>query len=478
MNDTQIDRAGNARIPTRAHWRVRTRVGLAATVLIGAGVFTAPSVAGGATPSWTDAGLHVVGGPVVADNMILVNDVNTHRQLEVSGINPTTGTVVWSAPFAQSAITAGVGFPPTSVGSMVLDFAPDGTEANALVYVEGLDAATGTPIWHFTTPIQVADAPLVCGLGRYFCLTYFSSQNGTSLLELDPRSGQPVAQVKGPERAMGTAIAGHSNTSILWQDTATAPTFEQISPDGIVQWIRSVSSLFGGSEYDPNYGWNFNVVGALDVGMVGVRTQGAAGHLSEDLGALKTIGINTANGNRRWSAKGAYQCGGSLNFLTSVVACVYKGVAKEVGGSLSTKGISLTLRGLNSVSGAPSWSEPVLNVQSLSVGTRLSFVDSTHVLVENVAKKWVVLDTNNGSTIPAASNATYWCEVTSPFTIIAVTGVTNSSSRVAMPVFRGCNAEGNATNAVPSTTPANVGVNISGMFVWASPQGLNAVAMR
>ena len=478
MSESGLHRVGCRRVATRAREPRRTRWALAVITLTGASVLAAPSIAHGAARGWTDAGLHVVGGPVVADQLVLVNNVNAHHQLELSGINPATGATVWSAPFAQSTITGGVGFAPISVGSIVLDFAPDGTEANPLTYVEGLDVTTGAPLWHFTTPVQVIDAPLVCGAGKYFCFTYYSSQSSTSLIELNPKTGRPVNEVKGLARAMGVAIAGHPDTSDLWQSDATAPTFEQTSTNGKVQWTRSVSALFGGSQFDPDYGWNFNVVGTLDIGSVGDTPHGSAGHLSENLNPLKTIGVTTTTGNVKWSAKGAYQCMGSLAFLTSNVLCDYQGIARQVGTSESFKGVALTLRGFNSGSGALTWSEPVLDVQSLSVGTNISFVDSTHVLVENDVKKWVVLNTDDGATSPAISAASYWCEVISTYSILAVTGVANSSSRVAMPVFHGCNAEGISMSTVPSTTPTNVGVNVAGDFIWASPQGLNAVAAK
>jgi hypothetical protein len=114
------------------------------------------------------------------------------------------------------------------------------------------------------------------------------------------------------------------------------------------------------------------------------------------------------------------------------------------------------------------------------MGSNVAFVDATHLVVENTAKQWIILDTKNGTTAPVAPQETFWCEVSTSnmYSVVGEKGVTGSASRTAAPVFRSCNAQGNPVNTLAPTTPATVGITVAGEFVWASPQGLKAVAVK
>ena len=463
---------GHHRDQVRSQAIHRTRVTLVGLTLIGVGILVAPSVATSASAGWRDASLHVVGGPVVAHKMILVLNVNAERQLELSAIRPSNGTTAWQHPYSQSTITAGLAFSPVTIGSTVLDLAPDVSERNFLTYVQGLNVVTGQAEWRISVPLGVVDAPLVCGAGQYFCFTVFGNGNQTGLVELNPRTGKPVNEVPGLERNMGVAPRGAANSTGLWQSDASTPTFVQTSTSGRVAWSHQVSYLFGGRQFSPNYGWDIEVTRTLDIGSVGVSPQGTTQNVNE----VKTIAVTTSNGTVKWRAPGMYQCMGSLQFLTSNVTCVFSGPATKVGLTVSFRGTKLALSGLNLKTGALNWTEHVMNVKALSLGDNVSFFDTTHVVVENAHKKWVVLNTQNGSTTATASSQTFWCETTEKFKIVGLTGIADSNERASTPLFRGCTAQGTPVRSLPASRPTSVGILVAHKFVWASPQGLRAVA--
>jgi hypothetical protein len=101
---------------------------LVATALVTNGASTSGGVA--VINAWMSNPLHV-GAPVVGDGMILINAVASAHKFQLSSV-AWDAQVAWSAPYSQSGITAGEFFSPASIGSAVIDLAPDGTEANPL----------------------------------------------------------------------------------------------------------------------------------------------------------------------------------------------------------------------------------------------------------------------------------------------------------------------------------------------------------
>jgi hypothetical protein len=101
---------------------------------------------------------------------------------------------------------------------------------------------------------------------------------------------------------------------------------------------------------------------------------------TEALGGLKTLGISNTAGTVAWTVPGYFDCGGGLQFLTSDVVCLYTGSARQSGRTVTMAGVGLTLEGLNPASGTTTWSKPVLDPKSLSLGTDVAFADGTHLV--------------------------------------------------------------------------------------------------
>ena len=260
----------NSRPPSRARRQGRIIVPALILVVVVAAAVTV-SVVGGSS-GWTDSSLHVVGSPIVAGGNVIVLDVTKAHHLEFSAINPSNGSVVWRKPVSPSAITSGVSFGPIAVGDTVLGLTPSGSPQNPNVFLQGINAVSGKVTWSVPGSALVSDAPGVCPGGNYFCIAGYTSDTATALVALDPTSGHVVAAVNGPERNMGVFALGSSVfEGGLWETSANTPTFMQVSNTGTPLWTKTVASIFGSSNYDPNYGWAFAQRGPLEVGFVGMH---------------------------------------------------------------------------------------------------------------------------------------------------------------------------------------------------------------
>jgi outer membrane protein assembly factor BamB len=440
--------------------------------VVAASVTAAVSFSGASQTGWSDGSLDVVGSPVAANGVVVLLNVTSRHQLELSAVNPSNGSTIWSHPFSVSGITPGVAFGPTVLDGTVLDLAPAQSSSDPTVTIKGVNVTTGRVRWSDPDAI-LSDAPAVCPGDQEFCVAAFDSDTTNVLVGIDPGTGRLDGAIRGPIRNMAVPQPGSTTEGGLWQTDASSPTLMQVSADGRAAWTRTVASLFGGNQYDPNYGWDFLIKGDLDVGSIANAPVGNVLPLDN----FKTLGISEADGTVKWSASGYYDCGGGLQFLTSNVVCLFSGSARESGTSVTMSGVAVTLRGLDIASGATTWSLPVLNAQALSLGTNVAFADGTHLVVRLRSGRQVVLDTESGKTAPIGANQVFWCEQNPMYPIKTATGSSVDGKRQGAPVFKVCSASGSTANGVPAAGPSTVGLHLDGMFVWASPNGLRAAPL-
>jgi hypothetical protein len=440
---------------------------LAATLALGGAAI--PVAASAQAVGWSVSSLDIVGGPTPSGQDVVVLDVTSSHALQLTALSATTGHVLWSKPSSPSEITLGVAYSPVVVGGIVLNLAPVGGSSNADVAIEGIAVSTGRLAWTVPGTGLVTDAPVVCGTGTKFCV---AAANGstTSLLIIDAVSGALLKTVAGPERAISTAPQGSPPRDILWQTGASTPKLLQLSTSDQVLWSRTLSGVLGGSQYNPNYGWDFATEHGLDVGTMGYGPTGNR----LPLGNYSTVGIAVTTGNVEWSVPGAYECSGALQSLTTDVVCELSGSIVEASPTNETApGLGLVLKGLNAVSGRTTWAFRVGDVKALVLEDKVSFLDGDHLAVESPAGKWLVLDVVNGATQPVGAHQEFWCQQVSDYSITVPKA--SAGTRVAQPSFAGCNAEGEPSAAIPSTRPGDVGVTVAGLFIWSGPHGLRAV---
>ena len=159
-------------------------------------------------------------------------------------------------------------------------------------------------------------------------------------------------------------------------------------------------------------------------------------------------------------------------FLTADVVCRYSGTAHQTESSVSMSGVGLTLEGINSATGAVTWSWPVSDAQALSLGTNVAFADSTHLVVRLQSGQQVVLDVQTGTTSPVTNDEVFWCEQNPEYAVSTAQGASVDGKRQSSPVFSACSATGALLSGSPPYPVRTIGVSAGGMFVWPTPQGL------
>ena len=393
---------------------------------------------------------------------------------KLMAIDPTTKSIDWEMPYSSSDITPGVYLDPQIADGVVVDLAPSNGPANPAVDVRGVDVATGKVLWDSSDSTwdggggPVEDDPYTCAQTKYFCIA-----TNDALQVIDPTTGTRVTSTPAL-RAIGVD---------MYQVGDSPAELQQIGPNGEPAWTNSVSSYFGPG-YSPDAGWDFDPIGGLQVGTIGVLPKGvnlATGHVSagasENIGALKTVGISAASGHLVWTVRGGYECEGPLEFLKPPVICQFSGSLHYTGRSTpaSMKGVTLQLVGFDPATGTTTWHARVIDVTSVGEGVNVPFEDDAHVVIRGT-HGLEVLDVHTGATNRPVENADgYWCEKDTS-TYRDTIRSSYYSLRVAAPTFTGCSATGVPSGGHPNTTPSSVGVTVSGRFVWVSPHGLQIVS--
>ena len=149
----------------------------------------------------------------------------------------------------------------------------------------------------------------------------FSSATTTDLVAVNPSTGAIAGVVPGPYRNVGVAVPGAANVTSLWQTDAATGALMQTSASGQRLWSRTVASLFGGSQFSTDYGYDFLVTKNLDIGTVGVTPVGKTEAFSE----FETVAIVPSDGDVKWRAPGSVFCTGSLQFLAPLITCNFNG---------------------------------------------------------------------------------------------------------------------------------------------------------
>ena len=425
-----------------------------------------PAHLAGAVAPGSGTSLHVVGGPVGAGNRAVVIYVDSSKNLRLAGIDPGNGKVAWQHPYSATGVTPGVALYPSVIGKIVMDVSPAGKPKNPLVRLSGINAATGKMVWREPGSFIPTDEATPCAQDKYFCIPGYNQDGSSSLLLIHPTTGDYEGLLKGPFRAMGTD---------LYQTDASKATLEQISPGGTQAWRASVASVFGPG-FSPDYGWIIDQTETLNVGSIEPIVKGNGYDVSNE----KTMGIDLATGAPKWSLNAEYDCGGTLYFVSSQVACQYGGVMSKPavhGNYPSYKGLTVALIGLNADAGTVTWTVPVRNIDAIMNGDGLPFLDDTHVVVTLSSGQAALLDTADGTTSPLSTGEIFWCEKDPNFKVNAPKGFSDEASRTSTSLYFGCTANGKASTKLPRTTPDSVGVKVGGTFVWPSPSGLRMRAV-
>jgi hypothetical protein len=407
--------------------------------------------------------LRILGGPVAADGRILVLDVTSSKQMELSAIDPSSETVSWQLPFSPSAIVSGVPFAPQVFGDLVIDLDPVSGYSSQSVNVEGVDIATGHVSWTYALSGVTSDPPFACGPPQTFCLS-FNSIGTQSLVEIGATDGAQIHNIPDVQQDLGKN---------LYAGTQNPLSLLQIGSDGQVQWQKAASAIFGKANDDAANGFVVDPLGSVDVGSLGPASASAQ---SYPIGASTTTGFSISDGREIWTDPGQYNCMGTLEIFSTPVICRFKGVAHLSGSGYSMAGITVTLEGFKAETGKVTWSQADSNVEQVGGKDPLPFVDGNDVVITQRGRQGI-LDLADGRVRAIAAGETFWCASSTSVNVEEPSGSDSGDQRVGTDRFYGCNAAGKAVSTSPSKYPGLVGVSLDEKFFWASPQGLRAVPL-
>jgi hypothetical protein len=396
---------------------------------------------------------------VAAGGRVLVLVGGADRSVWLEAVDPSTGAVTWKVPEGFSEITAGVETTPLAHGGVALALVPSKPDDGS-VWLEGVDIATGRVSWRAQSALFVTDAPSTCPqpLGaRGFCLVVQTRTSDPVLVAVSPATGIVLATVPNITRQLST-------TPGVYQTNDTSPTLVDVRTPGGLQWSKRVTDLFG-PNHDPDYGWDFDQYGSIEVGMVAKKEPGNI----TDLAAPSTVGIARAGGRRLWTDSGAFQCGGQ-DGLSGTYLCLMTGTATATpNGTMTTsKNASVTLEGFHPATGAITWRLPVRGVADLLLGN-VAITDKSHLLVTSQQGRKLILDLHTGTTAAPPSGAVYWCARFNVFKVKAVKGL--SPVRVGSSLVTSCDSNRHPV-ASPTQPPSGLAATVGDIDVWAAPNAL------
>jgi hypothetical protein len=293
-----------------------------------------------------------------------------------------------------------------------------------------------------------------------FCLVA-ALPGETALLAFAPRTGAVLATVPNVERSMST-------TPGLYQTTASPSVLTRVHIPGGERWVSKFTQLFGPG-YDPDYGWDFNQFGSMDVGTIGAKPVAN----KQSLSAARTVGLSDATGRPKWKVPGLFDCGGAPTVVAPYICLMTGTISPTPGGTPTTsKNATVTLEGFDAETGRITWRVPAAGVTDLLLGN-VEIKDADHILVRAARGGKTVLDLRSGATAPATSDDVFWCAHTNVFSIRPPSGI--GAQRLGSSFFEPCDGNGRPTTSA-SHPPSLVGASVGHTFVWASAGGLEAAS--
>jgi outer membrane protein assembly factor BamB len=444
---------------------------------------------------WTAAGIDPVSA---VDNIggVAVVYGTVPDGLMIYGLDPTTGTILWSRPAAilSDALS---NLWVWDLDGAVAYFRPTGTDRVAQLVLA--DPTTGRDLT-VSAARYWAGYPGSCdvpadGVCLYSYIQTATGRWGTQQFRVNRTTGTtgPVDRDAPAFPDDGTALPiadlyyfypeGRDDTSIGRAE------------NGVRTWSRAATDVFGPDLDRPHWFYmsepldlDYTVMTALD----NVAADAPSGllDLAKD---VSTTAFSLNDGATTWSAPGAWFGCAHSAFLawdrnlpageSAGYLCRYSGTAtydKTATGDprLVTNGLNVTLERIDPATGKATWSTDLGDAKSLaadSTGGESAALDDDHLFVPNSAGG-VVVDLESGETRAPTLQDIFWCQSAGTFTrpepYFTESSPITSTARLGL--VRSCRADG-ADADVPSTAiPSEIGSSFDGdLRVIAMPGGVS-----
>ncbi|HYN71373.1 MAG TPA: hypothetical protein VES60_02645 [Nakamurella sp.] len=380
---------------------------------------------------WTAAGIAPV-SEVQAVGGVAVVYGTAGDDLVIYGLDPVTGTQLWSKPAALPTDRSD-SIDVREIDGAVAYLRPTGTaRLSQLVLADpttGADLTVSAARYWYTLPARCHD-------DAWVCLTSYVQQAG----------GHWDLRRFRVNRATGDTVAVDVDDSAT--DDYQLPVgdlFYSLSDDGAMQigrrvdgsvlWTKPSSDIWGPTMPRP---WYFTTWDTESHGFAIMTTEGRGtdqpGGARLDLAKdVASASVSLADGAVRWVSPGAaVGCGADPYLLWDVTEddaadtlayrCKYTGSAVRNfsalrGLQLTTTDLSVAVEAFDPMTGDVRWTADVGDARALasdSAGQKSALLDDDHVVVANSAG-WLVVDLQAGQSRPTTADDVLWCTDESAF---------------------------------------------------------------
>jgi hypothetical protein len=402
-------------------------------------------------------------GPTVSGNSVVLVTSRSGGLSEVA-LNSGTGDVEWSLPFTLSLIPPTEEVPPAIVDGVALVLTPATSYFNGYgAGLEGVTVGDGVPAWTTKGALAVLTPPTVCpGPGGVddFCVLVTTKSGGRPLLVvLSATSGATLAEYSGVEARLAPGLF----------ETAKAPlSLTLFTVPGGYKWTRSISELFAGNDYSPQYG---SQVGLFDGVFVMTLDHALSGNV-EKLSQSLTVGVSSATGAVLWRDEGSFECGGVAVILGPYLCDETGTLTIKPGKASALSKATATIEGVDPSTGRITWRFRVGDVEAFLGGSGVAVESGLSIVVPGLTGTPTLLNLDSGKATAVPVDTPLWCPREEAFADETV--ASSPLLRLGSAGFQPCNAYRLGVAASPGATPPSA--VFSGFhLIWVTAAGASAV---
>lgn len=429
---------------------------------------------------WRNDQLVPVSGPALVEETLVLYTLNG-RDLEITGVAPRNGQVLWSRPATPSVRPLGQGLVVHDVTGLVVHLAPadlpSGSTGAAPADVILRDPATGEEVGSSDQALSHADLPEPCPHDEDQVCVTVPVEGDWSMQLLTPEGEFESAPSTGLPGWTGIGPLGLSRVA---QDGTRIGRVV----DGALLWEANTRDLFAPG-HSTDTGWSFQAFAddSVLVGTVGIRLGDSPGDDPWDLTDYRTVGIDAETGERLWDAPSTSTfCDIDVTGAEDdpLVACLWhSGLMGGADNGPTYRDLDVDLVRLDPTTGEHLWSVPLgaTSDGSAAAPPVVQPVSADEVAV-TTADGVVVIDTGSGATRRASVTDTRWIEDSAPLAV-DIPDRSQGSDRIASwGRYRSEDGQGDASSTVGWPLPPTIGVELDAgrTRVVADPGGLTAFA--
>lgn len=403
---------------------------------------TAPRSADDA--DWVGQGLQPISQLVGAGGRIVYLGVDDNEQLQLIGLNPSTGRVVWHRPSTMANSVPGVQEQLVVRGDVVYHVEPVGAgnsrvalpaQANRAADVVAIDARTGNETWRVAFGPGISTPLEACGDG--LCVYSLAAAGHLDITRLHFVDGHKLSQGHAAFEPV-LATDGESAVSAARDSNGVALT----SGFGTTTvWTHTRMEVFGTADVTPDAGWT-----GVHIDGVWVISLGADG---PSLGA--TSGV-TDEGTTLWTRPDTQAC-----FVLTDDPSTEPVLCGQVDRATQRFTMGVVER-VDPTTGAGLWSVDASAIDILHPASSLVRMDTTVYALELPAGD-ITLDLVSGAGA-APTQTSGWCETFGDF--VTVEG---QDAIVAMS-WAPCTLGVGPNHAPPTSVPEFAGPTVDGFGAW------------